>query len=155
MSSAVRADASIDTAIKTTRLPSPSAATTHVLSRIRPPCFQRTPCVEPWASCQHLSPAKLPRKGGSSPLSARWPRCTLGGILPIGVTRRTWEGTMADVRRRVIVLANRAPFKHELSRGRIITTRSSSGLVTALEPLLDAYSGTWVAHAAGSADTSV
>src|SRR5688572_20911550 len=65
------------------------------------------------------------------------------------------EGTMADVSRRVILLANRAPFKHELSRGRVVTTRSSSGLVTALEPLLDAYSGTWVAHADGSADTSV
>ena len=53
------------------------------------------------------------------------------------------------------MLANRAPFTHELSRGRVVTTRSSGGLVTALEPLLDAYSGTWVAHAAGSADTSV
>ena len=62
---------------------------------------------------------------------------------------------MADVRRKVIVLANRAPFRHELSRGRVVTTRCSSGLVTALEPLLDAYSGTWVAHADGSADTSV
>ena len=62
---------------------------------------------------------------------------------------------MADVRRRVIVLANRAPFTHEFSRGRVVTTRSSSGLVTALEPLLDACSGTWVAHAGGSADTSV
>jgi trehalose 6-phosphate synthase len=62
---------------------------------------------------------------------------------------------MADVENRVIVLANRAPFKHELSRGSVVTTRSASGLVTALEPLLETYSGTWVAHAAGSADTSV
>ena len=56
---------------------------------------------------------------------------------------------------RVLVLANRAPFKHEQSGGRIVTTRSASGLVTALEPLLEAYSGTWVAHAAGSADLDV
>ena len=62
---------------------------------------------------------------------------------------------MADVRERVIVLANRAPFKHEASRGRIVATRSASGLVTALEPLVEAYSGTWVAHAAGSADAMV
>jgi trehalose 6-phosphate synthase len=62
---------------------------------------------------------------------------------------------MADKRERVIVLANRAPFRHELSRGRVSVTRSASGLVTALEPLLEAYSGTWVAHAAGSADTCV
>ncbi|HJU44296.1 MAG TPA: trehalose-6-phosphate synthase [Vicinamibacterales bacterium] len=62
---------------------------------------------------------------------------------------------MADVRERVIVLANRAPFRHESSRGRVVTTRSASGLVTALEPLLEAYAGTWVAHAAGSADATI
>ena len=62
---------------------------------------------------------------------------------------------MADGRERVIVLANRAPFKHESACGRVLATRSASGLVTALEPLLENYSGTWVAHAAGSADTTV
>ena len=62
---------------------------------------------------------------------------------------------MADMRERVIVLANRAPFKHESSCGRVLATRSASGLVTALEPLLESYAGTWVAHAAGSADMSV
>ena len=62
---------------------------------------------------------------------------------------------MGDVRERVIVLANRAPFKHESSCGRVVTTRSASGLVTALEPLLENYAGTWVAHAAGSADMRV
>ncbi len=60
---------------------------------------------------------------------------------------------MAEATERVIVLANRAPFKHESSDGRVITTRSASGLVTALEPLLESYSGTWVACAAGSADS--
>ena len=62
---------------------------------------------------------------------------------------------MADMRERVIVLANRAPFKHESSCGRVLATRSASGLVTALEPLLETYAGTWVAHAAGSADMTV
>ena len=62
---------------------------------------------------------------------------------------------MADVAQRVIVLANRAPFRHEWSRGRVTTARSASGLVTALEPLLEKYAGTWVAHAAGSADARV
>jgi trehalose 6-phosphate synthase len=65
------------------------------------------------------------------------------------------EGAMADVSERVIVLANRAPFKHEWSGDRVVATRSASGLVTALEPLLETYSGTWVAHTAGSADASV
>jgi trehalose 6-phosphate synthase len=58
--------------------------------------------------------------------------------------------------RRVIVLANRAPFKHERTgAGHILVTRSASGLVTALEPLLEACSGTWVAHGSGSADAAV
>ena len=56
-------------------------------------------------------------------------------------------------RHRVIVLANRAPLKHDRQAdGRIVATRSTGGLVTALEPLVDTYSGTWVAHAAGTAD---
>jgi trehalose 6-phosphate synthase len=58
-------------------------------------------------------------------------------------------------RERVIVLANRAPFKHEFSRGQVVATRSASGLVTALEPLLQGCAGTWVAHAAGSADEHI
>jgi trehalose 6-phosphate synthase len=49
----------------------------------------------------------------------------------------------------IIVLANRAPMK--VSRtpgGRLSVTRSASGLVTALEPLVARHSGTWVAHGA-------
>src|SRR5688572_25522564 len=54
---------------------------------------------------------------------------------------------------RVIVLANRAPFTHEHTRdGQVSLKRSASGLVTALEPLVNACSGIWVAHGAGNAD---
>jgi trehalose 6-phosphate synthase len=57
---------------------------------------------------------------------------------------------------RVIVLANRAPFRHERATdGRVVVKRSASGLVTALEPLIESYSGIWVAHGAGNADTAV
>ena len=59
---------------------------------------------------------------------------------------------MGDLENRMIVLANRAPVKHDLTRAGVVATRSASGLVTALEPLLKTYSGTWVAHASGSAD---
>ena len=55
--------------------------------------------------------------------------------------------------RRVIVLANRAPYQHDYAPdGRVMLTRAASGLVTALEPLVAACSGTWVAHASGTAD---
>jgi trehalose 6-phosphate synthase len=54
---------------------------------------------------------------------------------------------------RVIVLANRAPFTYERTQdGRIHLRRSASGLVTALEPLVEACCGTWVAHGAAHAD---
>src|SRR5689334_2623765 len=53
----------------------------------------------------------------------------------------------------VIVLANRAPVTHHRTDdGAITITRSASGVVTALEPIVDACGGTWVAHAAGDAD---
>ena len=53
------------------------------------------------------------------------------------------------------MLANRAPFTHERTGdGRVSLKRSASGLVTALEPLVEACSGIWVAHGAGNADTA-
>jgi trehalose 6-phosphate synthase len=56
-------------------------------------------------------------------------------------------------RNQIVVLANRAPYRHDhAADGETIVTRSAGGLVTALEPLIQACSGTWVAHAAGSAD---
>jgi trehalose 6-phosphate synthase len=57
---------------------------------------------------------------------------------------------------RVIVLANRAPFRHDAGPdGHLIVKRSASGLVTALEPLVAMYRGTWIAHGCGTADFAV
>ncbi len=53
---------------------------------------------------------------------------------------------------RVVVLANREPYIHEKSGDGIKVVHPASGLVTALEPVLRACSGVWVAHGAGSAD---
>ena len=62
---------------------------------------------------------------------------------------------IANAWERVIVLANRAPFTHERTGdGRVSVKRSASGLVTALEPLVEACAGIWVAHGAGNADTA-
>jgi trehalose 6-phosphate synthase len=53
----------------------------------------------------------------------------------------------------IVVLANREPFRHDRAQdGGIVTRRSGGGLVTALEPLIEASSGVWVAHGAGTAD---
>src|SRR5215510_16147758 len=57
---------------------------------------------------------------------------------------------------RIIVLANRQPFMHDRAAdGTTAVRRSASGLVTALEPIVRACSGVWVAHGAGAADRSV
>jgi len=56
----------------------------------------------------------------------------------------------------VIVLSNREPYLHERGEtGKIVTRRPASGLVTAVEPVMRACSGTWVAHGSGSADRDV
>jgi trehalose 6-phosphate synthase len=54
---------------------------------------------------------------------------------------------------RVIVVANREPYVHERAEnGKIRILHPASGLVTALEPVMRACSGVWIAHGSGSAD---
>jgi trehalose 6-phosphate synthase len=56
----------------------------------------------------------------------------------------------------VVVLANREPFRHDRTPdGDIVVRRSSGGLVSALEPVMQACSGVWVAHGSGTADPMV
>jgi trehalose 6-phosphate synthase len=55
----------------------------------------------------------------------------------------------------IIVVSNRQPYSHERRDGRIVVAQPASGLVTALEPVLRAASGTWIAHGSGSADAEV
>jgi trehalose 6-phosphate synthase len=54
---------------------------------------------------------------------------------------------------RVILCANREPYIHERGGdGEVRVLHPASGLVTALEPVMRACSGVWVAHGNGSAD---
>jgi trehalose 6-phosphate synthase len=55
----------------------------------------------------------------------------------------------------VIVVSNREPFIHVREDGGIAIQRPASGLVTAVEPIMRACSGTWIAHGSGSADRDV
>ena len=55
----------------------------------------------------------------------------------------------------VIVVSNREPYIHERLDGRIVVKRPASGLVTAVEPVMRACSGTWIAHGSGDADRDV
>jgi trehalose 6-phosphate synthase len=54
---------------------------------------------------------------------------------------------------RVVIVANREPYIHERGKdGAVRVVHPASGLVTALEPVMRACSGVWVAHGGGSAD---
>jgi trehalose 6-phosphate synthase len=52
----------------------------------------------------------------------------------------------------VIVVSNRQPYIHNASGNGIVVQRPASGLVSALEPIMRACGGTWIAHGSGSAD---
>jgi trehalose 6-phosphate synthase len=65
--------------------------------------------------------------------------------LRVGVRRRLRGNSL-------FVVANREPYQH-VRRGKGIEVRvPASGLVTALEPILNACDGTWIAHGSGDAD---
>ncbi|HBG04725.1 MAG: trehalose-6-phosphate synthase [Geobacteraceae bacterium GWC2_58_44] len=53
---------------------------------------------------------------------------------------------------RIIVVSNREPYIHNKKGDRIEVHRPASGLVTAVEPVMRACSGTWIAHGSGTAD---
>jgi trehalose 6-phosphate synthase len=56
----------------------------------------------------------------------------------------------------IVLLANREPYVHERAPdGAVQVLHPASGLVTALEPVMRACSGTWVAHGSGGADREV
>ncbi|NUM89162.1 MAG: trehalose-6-phosphate synthase [Bdellovibrionales bacterium] len=52
----------------------------------------------------------------------------------------------------ILIVSNREPYIHVKKKGKIETQVPASGLVTALEPIMRACSGTWIAHGSGSAD---
>src|SRR5580704_12611638 len=54
---------------------------------------------------------------------------------------------------RLFVVANREPYAHQRNGKSIEVVVPPSGLVTALEPVLTACDGTWIAHGSGNADS--
>ena len=54
---------------------------------------------------------------------------------------------------KIVILANREPYIHQHTvDGGIEVQHPASGLVTALEPVMHACSGVWIAHGSGNAD---
>jgi alpha,alpha-trehalose-phosphate synthase [UDP-forming] len=56
---------------------------------------------------------------------------------------------------RLFVVSNREPYIHQRNGKEIEAVVPPSGLVTALEPVLNACDGTWIAHGSGEADAEV
>jgi trehalose 6-phosphate synthase len=56
---------------------------------------------------------------------------------------------------KLVVVANREPYIHVHDGDDICCTRPASGLATALDPVLRACNGIWVAHGSGDADRAV
>ncbi|HOC58540.1 MAG TPA: trehalose-6-phosphate synthase [Smithellaceae bacterium] len=55
----------------------------------------------------------------------------------------------------ILVVSNREPYIHVQGGTGVEIQRPASGLVTAVEPVMRACSGTWIAHGSGSADRNV
>jgi trehalose-6-phosphate synthase len=55
----------------------------------------------------------------------------------------------------LFVVANREPYMHVLGENGVAVLVPASGLVTAMEPVLLACDGTWIAHGSGNADRTV
>jgi trehalose 6-phosphate synthase len=53
---------------------------------------------------------------------------------------------------RLVVVSNRQPYAHSYSGRHIVCERAISGMASALEPVLRACGGLWVAHGSGTAD---
>lgn len=56
---------------------------------------------------------------------------------------------------RFIVVANREPFIHRFDGDGITVQKPASGMATAIDPIMDASCGTWIAHGSGDADREV
>ena len=72
---------------------------------------------------------------------------------------RSWTATLLQktIReklqgRRLVVVSNREPYMHEYEKDLLICERPASGMVSAIDPVLQACGGLWVAHGSGSAD---
>jgi alpha,alpha-trehalose-phosphate synthase [UDP-forming] len=52
----------------------------------------------------------------------------------------------------LIVVSNREPYIHMHKKSGIVCQRSAGGVVTALDPVMKACNGLWVAHGSGDAD---
>jgi trehalose 6-phosphate synthase len=81
------------------------------------------------------------RRDGGDGLQVQWTPQTLHRLL-----EERLPGT------EIIAVSNREPYIHNRVAGSVALQIPASGLVAALEPVMRACGGTWIAHGSGSAD---
>ncbi|HRH93484.1 MAG TPA: trehalose-phosphatase, partial [Candidatus Peribacteria bacterium] len=57
--------------------------------------------------------------------------------------------------RRFVIVSNREPYEHVRTGNKVSVRKTVGGLVAALEPVIEAVGGTWIAWGSGSADKEV
>ena len=72
----------------------------------------------------------------------------------------TSETLRATIRQRLsdgffVVVSNREPYIHRFEGEELLCEMPASGLTIALDPVMQACGGTWVAHGSGDADRHV
>src|SRR5580693_2934174 len=80
----------------------------------------------------------------SSPLAKVWTRTDLLDLI---------SARMRDVR--LISVSNREPYIHRHTASGTACSQPASGLAIALDPVMRACGGVWVAHGSGDADRAV
>ncbi len=75
----------------------------------------------------------------------------------MGWTKERLEDTVRQQlgEAKLVVVANREPYIHVEQGGEIHCMRPASGVATALDPVMRACGGVWVAHGSGNADRLV
>jgi trehalose 6-phosphate synthase len=56
---------------------------------------------------------------------------------------------------KLVIVANREPYIHTYENNHIVCNKPASGLTTALDPVMQATGGVWIAHGSGQADALV
>lgn len=56
---------------------------------------------------------------------------------------------------KLIVVSNREPYRHVLKKGAIVCEKGAGGVITALDPVMKACRGTWIAQGDAEADRKV
>ena len=126
-----------------------------------------------------MADSSAPKHGKAEPEATRWWSRLIGSnmlktaaeLVPIvrdlgGATRRPADDSRVEWTpntlrmiasnelpgAEILVVSNREPYIHNYDQGGITVQTPASGLVSALEPVMTACGGTWIAAGSGSAD---